>query len=98
MAATASLHRAVAGDDHRHDLRIALERELDHLGAVDAGQPQIGDDRVEGEVGQQVARGLAALRFRHAVAVLDEALGRRFAKRRLVLDEEQVPFWFRHGV
>ena len=91
------LHRAVAGDDHRHDLRIALERELDHFGAVDAGQPQIGDDRVEGEVGQQVARSFAALRFRHAVAVLDEALGRRFAKRLLVLDEEQVPFWFRHG-
>ena len=90
------LDRAVPGDDHRDDFRVAFERELDDLGTVDARQSQIGNDGVEREVRQEVAGYLATLRLGHAEAVLDQSFRGRFAERRLVLDEEQMPFLCRH--
>ena len=46
------LHRAEAGDDDGDDVGIALERGVEDLPAVDARQPQVGDDDVEGEIRQ----------------------------------------------
>ena len=86
------LDRAVSGDHHGDDFRIAFERGLDHRRAVDAWQPQVGDDDVEGELGQQVPRGFSALGLHHAVAMLGQPLGGRLPERRLVLDEEQMYF------
>ena len=45
-------HRAEAGDDDGDDVGISLERGIEHLAAVDAGQTQVGDEDVEGEVGE----------------------------------------------
>ena len=47
------LHRAVAGDHDGDDVGIALECGIEHLPAVDAGQSQVGDQDVEGEVGSR---------------------------------------------
>ena len=55
------LHRAVAGDDDRDDVGIARDGGFDDGRAVDAGQPQVGDDDVEGELGQAGQRGFARL-------------------------------------
>ena len=44
------LHRAVSGDHDRDDVRVALERGVEDLAPVDAREPQVGDEDVEGEV------------------------------------------------
>ena len=49
------LHRAVAGDDDRDDVGIALDGGFDDGGAVDARQPEVGDDDVEGEFGERAS-------------------------------------------
>ena len=58
------LHRAEAGDDDGDDAGIAFEGRFDDVLAVDARQPQIGDDDVEGEVAEQLERAFAGLRPR----------------------------------
>ena len=45
-------HRAVSRDDDRDDIRIARDGGFDHRRAVDAGQPQVGEDDVEREIGE----------------------------------------------
>ena len=83
--------RAVAGDDDRDDVRIALDGRFDDRRAVDARQPQVGDDDVEGEIGKA---GRAAASPESACSTSKSAvrqlLGDRLAQRRLVFDEQQM--------
>ena len=85
------LHRAVTGDDDRDDVGIALDRGFDDGGSVDAGQPQVGDDDVEREIGETRRgrpRPIRPARPRYPWSA--ELLGDRLAQRRLVFDEEQM--------
>ena len=84
------LHRAVAGDDDRDDVGIALDGGFDDGGAVDAGQAQVGDDDVEGELGEPRERRLARVGLLDLVAAVGQLLGDGLAQRRLVFDEEQM--------
>ena len=63
-------HGAVAGDDDGDDGGVALPRGVDHLRAVHARQPQVGDEDVEGELIQQLERLFAAAGFHHFEAAL----------------------------
>ena len=49
MASTASFTVPKPVMTMRDDVGVALERGVEHLPAVDAGQPQVGDEDVEGE-------------------------------------------------
>ena len=75
---------------------IAGDRRFDDGGAVDAGQPQVGDDDVEGEVGEPRERGLARVGLLDLVAAVAELLGDGLAERRFVLDEQQMFQRIRH--
>ena len=75
------LHRAVAGDHDGDDVGVALERGVEDLPAVDAGQPQVGDQDVERKRGQPFERLLAAGRLLDEEAVVGEPLGDRLAER-----------------
>ena len=55
------LHGAVAGDHDGDDVGVALEGGVEHLPAVDAGQSEVGDEDVEGEVRQAGARASSPL-------------------------------------
>ena len=77
---------------------IALERRFEHGAAVDAGQAQVGDDDVEGELGQPRQRVLAARRLLDDEAVIGEPLGDGLPQRRLVVYEEQMFRVFSHLV
>ena len=92
------LHRAEAGDDDRDDFRIALERGLEHGAAVDAGQPEVGDDDVEGELGQARERVFAAGGLLDDEAVVGQPLRDRLPQRRLVVYEKQMFRVFSHLV
>ena len=70
------LHRAVAGDDDRDDVGVALERGFEHLPAVDAGQPQVGDEDVEGELGEPLERVFAAVGLLDGEAMIAQAAPR----------------------
>ena len=82
--------RAVARDHDHHDLVVAVPRRLDDDGSVDARQPQVGDDDVEGEFGQPFERGLAAGRLHHLVPVVAEPARGQLPQHALVLDQQQV--------
>ena len=75
------LHGAVAGDDDRDDVGIAVDGGFDDGGAVDAGQPKVGDDDVEGEIGEPGERRLARLGLLDAIAAVGQLLGDGLAQR-----------------
>ena len=75
---------------------IARDGRFDDGGAVDAGQAQVGDDDVEGEVGELRERGLAGVGLLDLVAAVAELLGDRLAQRRFVFDEQQMFQRIRH--
>jgi hypothetical protein len=83
-------HRSIPGDDDRDDLGVTLERRLDHLGAVDPWQTQIGDQNVEGKIRETLKRFLAASRLFDDEPVIGEALGDRLAQRGLIIDDQQM--------
>ena len=93
------LHRAVAGDDDGDDVGIALERGVEHLPAVDAGQPQVGDEDVEGEVGEPLrapASPLSACSTTKPWSASRSAIASRSGL--LVVDDQQMFLAFRHLV
>ena len=63
-------HGAVAGDDDGDDVGIALDSRVDHLDAVNAGQTQVGDEDVEGELRQGLDRPFARLGLHDDEAVI----------------------------
>ena len=82
--------RAVAGDHDADDLRVPVDRGLDDRRPVDAWQAQVGDDDVEGELGQRFERHLAAFGLHDLVSVIRQALGNRHSQRRFVFDQQQM--------
>ena len=80
------------------DLGIALERGLEDLPAVDAGQAQVGDEDVEGELREPLERVLAAVGLLDDEAVVRQPLGNRLAQRALVVDDQQMFLAFSHLV
>ncbi len=92
------LDRSVAGDHDRDDVGIALERGIEDLPAVDAGQPQVGDQDVEGEVGESLERLFAAVGLLDDEAMVREALGDRLTQRLFVVYDQQMFRRFRHLV
>ena len=87
------LHGAVAGDDDGDDVRVALERRVEDRAAVDAGQAEVGNEDVEGELGEPLQRLFAAAGLLDDEAMVGEALGDGFAERRFVVDESRCAFW-----
>ena len=83
-------HGAIAGDDDADDAGIAFDRGLDHVRAVDAGHPEVGDDDVEGELFEELEGALAAFGLRHLEAALAEPFRHERPQRRLVVYEEEV--------
>ena len=63
--------------DDGDDVRIASDRRLDHGGAVDPGQTEVGHDDVEGEVREMCQGGLARLGLLDLVAAVAELLRNR---------------------
>ena len=88
------LHRSIAGDHDRDDAGIAGERGLDDRAAVDARQPEVGDDDVEGETVDGPERGLAVRGFGHLVACVPKSFSYNTSQGFLVVYEEEV----RHGL
>ena len=85
------LHRAVAGDDDGDDARDSGRRAASMTaGPVDAGQPQVGDDDVEGELLEQLERLFAAVGLDDFEAALGQPLGHERAQGRLVIDKEKM--------
>ena len=92
------LHRAVAGDHDGDDAGIALERRGEDLAAIDAGQAQVRDQDVEGEI----ARAARALASPDAASVYLEALlGEPFGHDRpqgiFVVDQQQMDGFRQEG-
>ena len=71
---------AVAGHDNTDDVRILLERRLDHLSPVDAGEAEVRDDDVEREISEQSKSILARLCLNDTVAVLRQPFGGHFTE------------------
>ena len=82
--------RGIAGDHDRDDVGIAAERFVENLPAVDAWQPKVGDEDVEGEIVEPGDRILARARLLDLKSLVDQALGDHLAERRLVIDQQQV--------
>ena len=80
----------VAGDDNREDARIPLERRVNHLPPVEAGQPQVRDDDVEGEALQLFERRLTRSRLDHLESFIGQALRHHDPERFLVVDQENI--------
>ena len=90
------LHGPVAGDDDGDDVGVALEGGVEHFAAVDARQPQVGDQDVEGEVGQPLQRVLAVACLLDDEPVVRQPFGDRRTERRLVVHDQQMFLIFRH--
>ena len=82
------LHCAETGDDDRDDVRVAFERGLEDLAAVDARQPQVRDDDVEREFREPRQRFFAVGRLLDREAVIGQTLRDRGAQRGLVIHDQ----------
>ena len=83
-------HRAVAGDNDRHDIRVSGEGGVDHLAAVHAGQAQVGDDDIEGESLERFKGGGAVGGLRNLEAFLGKSFRYNTSQRFLVVHEQEV--------
>jgi len=90
------LVRPVAGDDYGNNLGIAFNGGLDDNRAVDAGQPQVGDDDIEGELAEAGKRLFTRIGLLDSISPVAELFGDGLAKRGLVLDEKQMFRGLRH--
>ena len=89
-------HRAVARHHDGKDLGIAADRRLNHLRAVDAGQPEVGDEKVERELGEAFEGLLPAFGLDHLEAAVGQPLGHGLAEGSLVFDKQQMRRRIRH--
>ena len=87
---------AVAGDHDGDDVGVPLDSRVDHLDAVNAGQTQVGDEDVKGELRQGLDRPFARLGLHDDEPVILQALGNGLSQWRLVFDEEQMGCAVRH--
>jgi hypothetical protein len=89
-------HGPVAGDDDRDDVGIALDRCIEHLAAVDARKPKVGQDDVEGELREPLQRVFAAASLLDQKIVIGEPLRDCLTQRHFVVDDQQMFPAFRH--
>ena len=71
-------------------LRQFLVRLVKHLAAVDARQPQIGQQHVECEFTEAFERRFACGRLLHAIAVLTQAFRDDLTEGVLIVDEQEM--------
>ena len=90
------LDGAEAGDHDGHDLRVEIDRRFDHGGSVHAGEPQIGHDHIERELGEARQSGLSGTDLLDLIFPARELRRDRLAQQRLILDEQQVFRSIRH--
>ncbi len=90
------LDGAVAGHHDGHNLGIPLDGRVDDRRSVDAGEPEVGDDDVEREIGQTSQGRLARVGLLDVVAAIGQLLGDSLPKRRLVLNQKQMFRRFSH--
>ncbi len=83
-------HAAEAGDHDRRDLRVAPERLVEHLPAVNARQPQVREQHVEREFIQPFERRLAGGRLLDAIPVFTQPFRDDLAEGVLVIDEQEM--------
>ena len=69
---------------------IALDRGFDDRRTVDARQAQVGDDDVEGEIGEPCEGRFAGVGLLDVEAAVGQLLGDGLAQGGLVFDEEQM--------
>jgi hypothetical protein len=82
------LHCAETSNDDRDDAGIPLPGRLDHPGPVDAGQPEVGDDDVKGELVEEFESTFAAVGFHDFESAFRQAFGHQPAECGLVVDKE----------
>ncbi len=85
--------RAEAGNHDSDDLRVAREGLVQDVPAVDAWQPEVGDQDVEGELVQPLERFLARARLLDAKPMLAQPFGNRLAKSGFVVNEKEMLNW-----
>ena len=83
-------HRAVARDHDGDDFRIAGEGFVEDLASVHAGQPEIGDQNVEGESFRRSSAASPRAGLLDPKAMLGQPFRDDLAKGRFVIDEQQV--------
>ena len=81
---------AKPGDDDREDVRVAREGLVQHVAAVDAGQPQVGDEDVEGELVEPLEGFLARTRLFDPETLIGEPFRDDFPEAVLVVDQEEM--------
>ena len=69
---------------------------IEHLSAVDPREPQVGEDDVEGELGEALDGVFAVAGLLDHEPVIGEPLGNRLAQGRLVVHNQQMFPAFRH--
>ena len=84
------LHRPISRHHDRDDLGIAGDGGFDDGGAVDAWQPQVGDDDVEGEIVQVRHGGFTRFGLYDLVAAVGQLFGDGRSQRGLVFDQQQM--------
>ena len=90
------LDGAESGDDDGNDVGIAFDGRFQHVCAVEAGQPQVGNDDVERKLRQSRIRGFAGIGLFHLVTAVRQLLGDSLTQRRLVFDEQHMFRRVRH--
>ena len=86
------LHGAVARDHDRDHLGVSLEGGVEDLPAVDAGEPEVGDEDVEREGGETLQGILAVAGLLDHESVIRQPLRDRLPKHSFVVDDQQM-FW-----
>ena len=84
------LHGAVSGNDDGDDVGITIDGSLYERRAVHPGQPQIRNDHVEREFGEQRDGPLARVGLLDPIPAIGELLGDGLPQRRLVFNEKQM--------
>ena len=82
--------RAIAGHHDADNLGVALDRRLDDPRAVHPGQPEVGDDDVERELGQGFERPLGRVCLDDVHTTVCQLLSQSLAEGRFVFDEQQM--------
>ena len=80
----------VTRDHDRHDGGIPADGGIDDLSSVDARQPEVGDEDVEGELVEQLQRFFACFSLHDLEIPFPEPFRRHRSQGRFVVDEEEV--------
>ena len=90
------LHRSVPGHEDDDDVGVPLEGGIEDVGARSAWQPEVGDDRVVGEVRQALEGDVARVGFVDEEPFVAQPQRGGRAKRGLVFHEQEMFRTFKH--